>query len=187
MSAKVAQGIRGDAGFLKHGHTYQVTLLSETHPTQLMIIALQANPVACAASLAVQKAIQSENLLENTRVQGAYLESLLRERLESPNALAAPFTFDIRGGGLWYGIEFDFTSPEATRLKFKQPFAMAVQTRCFDHGLMIMGFTGGSNVEGTEGDHCLLSPAYNVTKEQVEKIVDIFVQSVEEVLKESTV
>lgn len=116
------------------------------------------------------------------------MESLLRERLQSPNALAAPFTFDIRGGGLWWGVEFDFSVPEAARLDFKgQAFAMAVQARCLENGLIIMGFTGGSNVEGTQGDHCLLSPAYNVTKEQIEKIVDIFVQSIEEILKESAI
>lgn len=170
MSPKVAKGIRDSAGIWKHGHTYQ------------------ANPLACAASLAVQKVIKSQNLLDNVRIQGAYMESLLRERLQSPNALAAPFTFDIRGGGAWWGIEFDFTGPEAARLDFKgQAFAIAVQARCLANGLIIMGFTGGSNAEGTQGDHCMLSPAYNVTKEQIEKIVDIFVQSVEEILKESAI
>ena len=47
---------------------------------------------------------------------------------------------------------------------------------------IIMGFTGGANIEGTKGNHNMLSPAYNVTKEEVEKIVDVFVKSIEEVL-----
>lgn len=167
MSKKVADGIRSNSGIWKHGHTYQ------------------AHPLSCAASLAVQKVIQSENLLANCRAQGEYLSSLLRSRLQSKNAIAAPYTFDIRGGGLFWGIEFDFTSPEAAKLDFKgQSFGMLVQECCFNNGLVILGMTGGANIEGTQGDHAILSPAYTVTKEEVEKIVDLFVQSVEEVLKE---
>ncbi|KAL4245223.1 class-III pyridoxal-phosphate-dependent aminotransferase family protein [Abortiporus biennis] len=170
MSKRVAEGIRDTAGFMKHGHTYQ------------------AHPLACAASLAVQKVIVDEKLLENVNVRGEYLGSLLRERLQSPNALAAPFTFDVRGGGAWWGVEFDFDGPEGKRVDFKGgQFAMIVQARAFEKGLIIMGFTGGSNLEGTKGNHIMLSPAYNVTKEEVEKIVDILVDSVEEVLKNSFV
>lgn len=148
----------------------------------------QAHPLACAASLAVQKVIAAENLLENARIQGAHLASLIRERLQSPNALAAPFAFDVRGGGAWWGVEFDFTGPEAVRLNFKgTAFATAVQARCLEKGLIIMGLTGGANVAGTAGDHLMLSPAYNITKAEVEKVVDIFVDSIEEILKESTI
>ena len=52
---------------------------------------------------------------------------------------------------------------------------------------MIMGMIGDSYLEETVGDLCLLAPAYNVTKHEVEVLVDIFVQSVEEVLSESFV
>ena len=124
-------------------------------------------------------------MLEKCRIQGAYLGQLLHERLKAPNSITAPFTFDIRGGGCFWGIEFDFSCPEAAGLDFKnEPFAMLIQARCFTNGLVIMGFYGGSNIEGTEGDHAILSPAYNVTQGEVEKIVDIFVKSVEEVLTE---
>jgi len=119
--------------------------------------------LACAASLAVQDVLQKENLLENNRKQGAYLFSLLKERLLSPNSPVAPYVFDIRGGGLWYAVEFE-VPPEKMK---GQKFAMVVQARCIDNGLVIMGFTGGANLEGTKGDHCMLSPAYNVTREEV--------------------
>jgi E3 ubiquitin-protein ligase TRIP12 len=139
--------------------------------------------MACAASLAVQKVIASENLLDNCRELGGYLGKLLRERLQGPNAVAAPFIFDIRGGGLFWGVEFDFVSPQAATLDFKgELFCMILQARCFENGLVVMAFNGGANLEGTEGHHAILSPAYNVTREQVEKIVDIFVESVEQVL-----
>lgn len=170
MSKQVADGVRDGSGFWKHGHTYQ------------------AHPLACAAALAVQKVIASENLLENSRVQGQYLGSLLRSRLQSPNSLAAPFTFDVRGGGCFWAVEFDFTVPETSKADLKgKAFAMVVQARCLEKGLIVMGMTGGANLEGTKGDHCIFAPAYNVTKEELEKIVDIFVDTVEEVLKESII
>lgn len=161
----MAEGIRDKDGFWKHGHTYQ------------------AHPVACAGSLAVQKVILEENLLTHCEQQGERLSSLLNQRLLSPNSPASPFIFDIRGGGLFWGIEFDFTGPEATVYDFKgKQFGLLVQAQCMINNLVIIGMSGGANVEGTKGDHCILSPAYNVTDAEVEKIVDIFVQSVEEVL-----
>lgn len=86
---------------------------------------------------------------------------------------------------LFWGIEFDFDSQEAKRYDFKgKQFALLVQERCFSNGLVIMAFGGCANLEGTKGDHCLLSPAYTVTTEELDKIVDIFVRSVEEILTE---
>jgi len=167
MSQKVADGIRDQNGFWKHGHTYQ------------------AHPISCAASLAVQKVIADENLLSSCQRQGEKLSKLLNERLLSPNSPAAPFTFDIRGGGLFWGIEFDFTGPEAAAYDFNgKQFGGLVQAKAMTKNLIIIGMSGCANVEGTKGDHCILAPAYNVTDEEVEKIVDIFVESVEEVLIE---
>ncbi|KAF8579874.1 PLP-dependent transferase [Ramaria rubella] len=163
MNKRVADGIRDRNGYWQHGHTYQ------------------AHPMACAASLAVQHVIRKENLLVNNVKQGAHLLSLLRSRLQSSTSPAAPYVFDIRGGGLWYGIEFAVPAE-----KFPgQKFAMQVQARALTNGLVIMGLTGGADLLSKTGDHCMLSPAYNVTREQIESIVDIFVQSVEEIVREN--
>lgn len=170
ISQKIADGIRDNSGLWKHGHTYQ------------------AHPLACAAALAVQEVIESENLLENIRIQGAYLKHLLQERLTGPNALAAPFVFDIRGSGGFWGIEFDLTGLAAASLNLRgEPLAMAIQARALENGLIVMGMTGVANLEGTRGDVIILAPAYNVTKEEIDKIVEVFVESVEGVLKESAV
>ena len=165
--------------------------------------------MACAASLAVQNVIEEENLLENICIQGSYLGlsvtihfecehkvfkqsmiimigKLLQERLTGPNSLALPYTFDVRGGGGFWAVEFDFSSSDnIPEVDFKgQSFAMLVQARALENGLIVMGMVGGANLEGTKGDHIILAPAYNVTKEEIEKIVDIFVNSVEEILRE---
>ena len=109
-------------------------------------------------------------------------EKLLQEGLTGPNSLAAPYVFDIRGGGGFWAVEFDFATRNAD---FKgDAFAMLVQARAIDNGLIVMGMTGGANLQGTKGDHIIFAPAYNVTKEEIEKIVDLFVRSVDEILRE---
>ena len=106
--------------------------------------------------------------------------------MTGPNSLALPYTFDVRGGGGFWAVEFDFSSDHMVDFK-GQPFAMLVQARALQNGLIVMGMVGGANLEGTKGDHIIFAPAYNVTKEEIEKIVDIFVFSVEEMLSESGV
>lgn len=111
-------------------------------------------------------------------------DKLLREGLLGPNSLSAPYVFDIRGGGGFWAIEFEFEETD----HFKgSAFAMLVQAKAFQNGLVAMGMVGGANLEGTKGDHIILSPAYNITKEEVEKIATILVKSVEDVLKEYSV
>ena len=39
------------------------------------------------------------------------------------------------------------------------------------------------DLEGTKGEYVIFAPAYNVTKEEIEKIAAVFIQSVEEVMK----
>lgn len=100
--------------------------------------------------------------------------------------MTAPYIFNIRGGGLFWCFEFDHDAVEAASFNFKgEPLAMLVQARALKNGLIIMGMTGGGNLEGTKGDHIMLSPAYNVTKKEIEMTVDILVQSVEEILSEA--
>ena len=77
------------------------------------------------------------------RKQGGYLQRLLQERLRGPNSLARPYTFDIRGGGGFWCVEFDFDGSEAAKF-------------AFDKGLIILGMSGGANLEGTEGEHLIL-------------------------------
>lgn len=148
----------------KHGHTYQ------------------AHPLAAAASLAVQHVISSENLMENTQKMGLRLQERLKFKLLSPNCVAAPYVFDIRGGGLFWGVEFDV--PDDIYPKSGHRVGILIQEKALKNGLVIMGL--GGTVDGVKGDHCMLSPAYNVTPEEIDQIVDLFVQSVEEIVREFT-
>lgn len=57
------------------------------------------NPVSCAAASAVLDVIEGENLIGNARDVGAHLQNLLR-------GLEHPFIADVRGFGLFCGMEF---------------------------------------------------------------------------------
>lgn len=57
-----------------------------------------ANPVSCAAALAVLRTIEQDDLLANVRQVGAVLEAGLR-------GITSPLITAVRGSGLWWGIE----------------------------------------------------------------------------------
>ncbi|KFY71117.1 hypothetical protein V499_08677 [Pseudogymnoascus sp. VKM F-103] len=141
--------IKAGSGGIIHGQTYQ------------------AHPVACAASLAVQRIIRRENLLSNVMRQGAYLSQLLRQKLGSH-----PHVGDIRGKGLFWGVEF--VRDKETKEPF--PKTWGVAGRMLDVALKepfnITFYPGQGTADGWEGDHVIVSPAYNVTKEDVELITD---------------
>jgi hypothetical protein len=61
--------------------------------------------------------------------------------------------------------------------------SLLVQARALKNGIVIMGFSRaqGLNREGTKAeDHIALAPAFNVTKDDIEMMIDILIQSVEE-------
>ena len=168
MSERVSIGIRDNSGFWNHGHTYQ------------------AHPIACAASLAVQKVLIEEDLITKARVQGDKFGKRLSEAMYSPNNPAKPFVFDVRGSGCFWAVEFDFDGPEVESLydlKGKR-FGPLLQAQCMKNDLIILGMSGGANLEGTKGDHAIFAPPYNITDEEIEKVVSLFSKSVEEVLSE---
>lgn len=58
------------------------------------------NPLAAAVGMEALRVLQDEQLAQNSAELGAYLQQRLRE-------MAVPFVRDIRGRGLWVGIELD--------------------------------------------------------------------------------
>ncbi|PGH21450.1 hypothetical protein AJ80_03241 [Polytolypa hystricis UAMH7299] len=153
IKENIVEALDKGTGSFRHGQTYQ------------------GHPVACAAALAVQKVIKERNLLENVREMGALLESLLSQRLEDH-----PHVGNIRGKGLFWGIEF--VKDKATKEPFDPGLNIAVQIQdlAITPKYSFSLYAGGGSVDGVRGDHVLLAPPYTVTKEEIETIVQLTVK-----------
>jgi hypothetical protein len=147
VSGKIFDVIRKGSGFFQHGHTYL------------------GHPIACAAALAVQRTVKQERLLENVVKQGLALRGALEARLSHH-----PHVGDIRGRGLFIGIEFvadrGTKEPFAPSLKFHQ----AVKREAMSRGVMC--YPMGGTLDGQRGDHVLLAPPFIIGETHVAEIVD---------------
>jgi adenosylmethionine-8-amino-7-oxononanoate aminotransferase len=123
------------SGFFQHGHTYL------------------GHAMACAAALAVQKVIERDDLLARVRDSGARLEGLLRESLG-----AHPHVGDIRGRGLFWGIEL--VRDRASKAPFdpERKLHARIKREAMARGLMV--YPMGGTVDGRYGDHVLLAPPF---------------------------
>lgn len=157
VNNRIMDPIRKGSGLFQHGHTYI------------------GHSTACAAALAVQKVIQRDKLLPTVQDRGAYLRRALTDRLKDH-----PHVGDIRGRGLFMGVEL--VEDRAT----KTPFAPAlkvnaqVKARAMANGLMI--YPMGGTIDGQYGDHILLAPPFIVTERDIDQIVDRLALSIEQSL-----
>jgi len=147
VQEKIYDAVAGGSGAFQHSHTNM------------------GHPLACAAALAVQRVMRRDNLLENVRVQGAYLSRRLKERFSNH-----PFVGDVRGRGLFQGLELvsdrDSKEPFDPKLKLHARAKREAMAR----GLMV--YPMGGSVEGVAGDHVLLAPPFIVDEQIVDTIVE---------------
>lgn len=149
--------IAAGTGFFQHGHTYM------------------GHPVACAAALAVQQEIDRNNLLANVCRQGNALREQLTQALgDHPNV------GDIRGRGLFVGVELVADRNTRAPLDPARKTHAAVKAAAFANGLMV--YPMGGTLDGKSGDHVLLAPPYTCTDADTTTIVALLRQTLEQVL-----
>jgi adenosylmethionine-8-amino-7-oxononanoate aminotransferase len=138
-----------------HGHTYG------------------SHPVVCAAGLAVLEYMEKHNLVERSRVIGEYFHQQLEPLYEHPSV------GDIRGKGIFAGIEFvkDKESKEPFNPSIK--FNGRVVEQCYENGLLV--YPGTGTVDGVRGDHIQVAPPLVVNKEEIDEIVMLLDKSISEV------
>ncbi len=153
VSGPIVEAIERGSGFFQHGHTYL------------------GHPVACAAALAVQQTIVEERLLTRVEQQGAKLQALLTERLGDHPAVG-----DIRGRGLFRGIEF--VADRSSKRPFPPELRLhgRIKAEAMARGLMC--YPMGGTLDGREGDHLLLAPPFIVSDAQLETIVSRLEQAI---------
>lgn len=156
-STRIYNTIVGGSGFFQHGHTYV------------------AHVAACAGALAVQRVIQEELLLDNVKKRGEQLRQLLRERFSDH-----PHVGDVRGRGLFVGIEF--VQDRLSKAAFDPGLKLYSQLKAsgMQHGLLM--YPSGGTIDGVRGDHVLLAPPFICTETDIELICERFVHAVQSVL-----
>jgi adenosylmethionine-8-amino-7-oxononanoate aminotransferase len=129
----------------------------------------EGNPVSCAVGIAVLREILERDLLGNAQAQGRRLRARFEEL-----ARKYPVIGDVRGKGLFQGIEF--VRERATKERFPDAVAFGVRIgrRALDHGLLCR----------FDPHWIAFGPPLIVTAEQLDEMVAILDRSLGEVLSE---
>ncbi|HHF2978018.1 TPA: aspartate aminotransferase family protein [Vibrio diabolicus] len=143
---RVYQAIADGSGFFQHGHTFM------------------AHPVACAAAVATIETIFQDDLLTAVNQQSV----LLRKELTS--ALAhLPYIGDIRGKGLFLGIELVADKESKAPLSKATLADKRIKQRAMENGLMC--YPMGGTIDGVNGHHILLAPPFIVQPHHIGELV----------------
>ena len=139
--------IRAGSGFFQHGHTYM------------------GHATACAAALAVQHAIEDEDLLANVQRRGAALREGLEGRFGNHHHVG-----DIRGRGLFLGLEL--VEDRSTKQPFDPALKLNARIKRAAMGRGLMCYPMGGTIDGRQGDHILLAPPFIIGEAEVATIVE---------------
>jgi acetylornithine/N-succinyldiaminopimelate aminotransferase len=114
------------------------------------------NPLACAASLETLKVIEDEDICEMARVRGEYMMTRLRDLSNNWPAIR-----EVRGMGLMIGVELSFPGADVVVEMMKR----GVLSNCASDVVI------------------RLVPPLIISKEEIDKVVDVLVESIKEVEK----
>ena len=146
-SGRVVDALRDGTGSFLHGHTYL------------------AHPVACAAALAVQRAIRDDGLLAQVRGRGALLEARLQDRFGNHRHIG-----DIRGRGLFLALEL--VADRASKAPFDPAHKLHARIKQAALARGLACYPGGGTVDGVHGDHVVLAPPYIISADEIGMVVD---------------
>jgi adenosylmethionine-8-amino-7-oxononanoate aminotransferase len=146
-SAKVYDAVVSGSGFFQHGHTYL------------------GHAIACAAALAVQRAFRERDLMARVQRLGRALEARLRARFGEH-----PHVGDIRGRGLFWGLELVGDRPSKQPFDPGQRLNAKIKQRAMEQGLLC--YPMGGTIDGARGDHVLLAPPFIVTESQLDELTE---------------
>src|SRR5512147_985813 len=125
------------------------------------------NAVACAAGVATIRAMREEKMLENATERGIELMTGLRKLQEE-----YPQIGDVRGKGLMIGTEFVVDGKPARAKQVAKDIIHCAE----DRGLLLLSC-------GTYDNTIRWIPPLNVTSEQINAGLDIFSESLQEVIR----
>ncbi|WP_428512743.1 aspartate aminotransferase family protein [Roseovarius sp.] len=145
------------SGFFQHGHTYL------------------GHPTACAAAGAVLDRLLDDGLAARVAPLGEALRARLVDRFGQH-----PHVGDIRGRGLFQGIEFVEDRQSKAPFDPARKLHARIKAAAFEAGLIC--YPMGGTVDGQRGDHVLLAPPFILTEDQLDELVDKLGQAVDSAL-----
>ncbi|GAB4265903.1 aspartate aminotransferase family protein [Deferrisoma sp.] len=153
---KIHDAIRSGSGRFVHGHTYG------------------QHPVSMAVGAAVLRYMEEHDLVARSDAMGRVLLARLRQELGHH-----PHVGDIRGVGLFVGVEF--VADRETREPFpaERKLAERIGAEAFRRGLVT--YPGSGSVDGTRGDHVLLCPPFVIREHEIDILVSTLTEAVEKV------
>jgi len=111
------------------------------------------------------------------RARGAFLEQRLRERFAQH-----PHVGDIRGRGLFWGMEF--VADRDTKTPFDPGLGLAgkLKKAAFAEGLICYPMPGTR--DGRLGDHVLLAPPFIASEDELDGALDTLSRALDKVMAE---
>ncbi|PWQ95022.1 aspartate aminotransferase family protein [Leucothrix pacifica] len=146
-SGAIYNAISEGSGFFQHGHTYM------------------GHPMAATAASAVLTAITERDLLSAVNQQGDLLTQKLHEAFDEH-----PHIGDIRGRGLFRGIELVEDRDSKTPFAKSQQLNKKIKAAAFEAGLIC--YPMGGTIDGQNGDHILLAPPFIISNTQIDELVE---------------
>ena len=159
VTKEVHAALATGSGILRNGQTYV------------------NHPIACAAALSVQRTIVEEGLLDQIRARGAQLRALLEELKDT-----VPYVGDVRGRGLFLGVELVADQDSKEPLPVEFDFASRMKAVAFEHGLLT--YPGSGTIDGVSGHHVLFAPPFVATESEVAEMAERFEAALTTVLRE---
>lgn len=155
LNEEIFNTIESGSGFFQHGHTYL------------------SHPIACAAALAVQTIIERDQLLNNVTDKGgkflSHLQSLFAEH---------PYVGDVRGRGLFLGLEFVQDKANKTPFDPGVPLHKLLKQASMAAGLMCYPMSG--TIDGRLGHHILFAPPYTIQDQHIDEIGEKLSQAIQQ-------
>ena len=145
-SRHIYETIENGSGFFQHGHTYL------------------GHPTAAAAGVAVVNAMLDRKLIARVKTQGDKLMAALQVKLGQH-----PHVGDIRGRGLFQGIELVADRETKSPFDPSRKIAGRIKTAAFEAGMICYPMSG--TIDGQNGDHVLLAPPFIISDDQIDELV----------------
>ncbi|WP_029029865.1 aspartate aminotransferase family protein [Salinarimonas rosea] len=168
----LAAGYQPISGYLLAGHVFDairdgsgVLRNGQTHVN---------HPFACAVALAAQRIVEEEDLLATAAAHGRRMRALLADAFADH-----PFVGDVRGRGLFLGIELVADRETREPLDGGGALVAELKRRALARELLI--YPGAGTADGVRGNHVLFAPPFVSSPDEIAEMVSRFAETLADV------